>query len=305
MKKIFIILYIITLMLLSISCKKGSEDNGKILVVCTTGMIGDAVQNIAGNTVKIVTLMGSGVDPHLYKAKASDLDLLSNAKVIFYNGLHLEAKLAEILEKFGKKGKKTIAVAEVIEKSKLIKTEENLYDPHVWMAPVLWIEAIKKIKETLIEINPTAKEIYAENYTTYSNTLKKLHKKTLEDIKSIPEKQRVLISAHDAFNYFGKIYGIKVKAIQGISTASEASAGQIVKLAEYIAENKIPAIFLETSVPERTINALKNAIENRGFKVKIGGELYSDAMGTKGTETGTYIGMIKHNVKTIVNGLKK
>ncbi len=303
MRKKILALIVLTTALIS-SCKKNGNDDKRILVVCTTGIISDTVKNIAGDTIRLITLMGSGIDPHLYKAKSSDLDNLNNAKIIFYNGLHLEAKLSEVLEKFGKMQRTTVAVAESIDKSLLIKTEKNLYDPHVWMSPILWVKVANKIKQVLIQNNVKHKILYQNNFEQYSAKLKQLHQTVIKKINSIPKNNRVLITAHDAFNYFGKIYNMKVRAIQGISTAGEASASKIKSLADFISKNKIPSIFLETTVSGKTIIALKNAVESRGHKVKIGGKLYSDALGEKGGKAGTYISMIKSNVNVITNGLK-
>ncbi len=281
-------------------------DQRKIEVVCTIGMITDIATQIGGDRATVQGLMGPGVDPHLYRASEGDVRKLSNADLIFYNGLHLEAKMGEVLESISGKTK-TIAVSRSIPETLLHTPPEfkGTHDPHIWFDVTLWILATKAIRDGYCALDPTHKD----GYTTRADAvIKKLHAldaeiKTL--IQEVPAKNRILVTAHDAFGYFGSAYGFQVIGLQGISTESEAGTRDVQRLAQFIADKKIPAVFVETSIPKRTIQAVQEAVAAKGWTVKIGGELYSDAMGNKGTEEGHYIGMVRHNTKTIVNGLKR
>ena len=275
-----------------------------IRVVTTVGMINDIVQNVGGERVEATGLMGPGVDPHLYKASEGDVSRMAEADVIFYNGLHLEAKMGEVLEKM--EGRvKTMAVTEGIDESELLSPPEfeGSFDPHVWFDVTLWMKAVKQVSETLVEMDPDHADIYQSNAESYLAELNELHGYVKAQAESVPKERRVLITAHDAFNYFGRAYDFEVRGLQGISTASEAGTADVQELAEFIAEHKIPAIFVESSVPPRTIEAVQAAVRSRGFEVEIGGELFSDAMGDPGTSEGTYIGMVHHNIDTIVDSL--
>ncbi|MEM7550422.1 MAG: zinc ABC transporter substrate-binding protein [Bacteroidota bacterium] len=274
-------------------------------VVATTGMIEDAVLNIADTLVELQALMGPGVDPHLYKATQGDLKKLTGADLIFYNGLHLEGKMGEVFEKLNAI-KPVIAISSDIEESRF-KTDPNFQgaiDPHIWFDVSLWKEAVKKVASTLRAQDPVNQEIYAKNEVRYLKKLDSLHFSVKERIATIPEEQRILITAHDAFGYFGRAYDIEVKGLQGISTLSEFGLKDISDLVKHIVENQIKAVFIETSVSERAINAVVQGCHDRGFDVQIGGSLYSDAMGEKGTPEGTYIGMVNKNMETIVGALK-
>lgn len=276
-----------------------------IRIVTTTGMVGDLVQNIGGERVRVHTLMGPGVDPHLYKASAGDVTRLQEADIIFYNGLHLEAAMGEVLERM--QGQvRAVAVTAGIPREALLPSDEyeNLYDPHVWFDVTLWKRAAEHVRDTLIELDPLSESIYRANADAYLRQLDELHAYVLEQSTTIPEEQRVLITAHDAFRYFGRAYGFEVRGLQGISTVTEASAADVQELAELIAERRIAAIFVETSVPQRAIEAVQAAVRARGFEVQIGGELFSDAMGDPDSPEGTYIGMVRHNIDTIVSALR-
>jgi manganese/zinc/iron transport system substrate-binding protein len=265
-------------------------------------MIADAVANVGGERLKVTALMGPGVDPHLYKASEGDVTRMSGADVIFYNGLHLEAKMGEVLEKMRIP---TVAVTDGLEESLLIGAEQfaAAHDPHVWFDVSLWMEVVKRIRDALAELDPAHRELYQGNARSFLAELETLHAYVRDQIARIPAGQRVLITAHDAFNYFGKAYGLEVMGLQGISTVTEAGAKDVQDLAALIAERRIPAIFVESSVPRRNVEALQAAVRARGFQVKIGGELFSDAMGSAGTPEGTYLGMVRHNVDTIVGAL--
>ena len=275
-----------------------------IRVVTTTGMITDVVQNVGGERVQVTGLMGPGVDPHLYKASEGDVTRMAEADAIFYNGLHLEAKMGEVLEKMGGQAK-TVAVTQGVDPSDLLAPPEfeGAYDPHVWFDVALWMKAVEPVRDTLIEMDPDHADLYRANAESYLAELNELHDYVMAQAEKLPADQRVLITAHDAFNYFGQAYGFEVRGLQGISTAAEAGTADVQDLADFIVERRIPAIFVESSVPPRTIEAVQAAVRAQGFDVQIGGELFSDAMGDPDTEEGTYVGMVRHNVDTIVSSL--
>lgn len=282
-----------------------NEESGKIRVTTTIGMINDIVKNIGGEHVETVGLMKSGVDPHLYKASQGDIKKLEDADMIFYNGLHLEGKMVDIFEKMAK-GKPTIAVTKNISEEKLRSPDDGSqgHDPHVWFNVSHWISAVETVEQELAKFDPEHKEEYKKNAEVYIGKLKELDQYVTEQIASIPEETRVLVTAHDAFGYFGEAYDIKVMGLQGISTASEYGSKDVSELRDYLVENKIKAVFVESSVPKKAIEAVIEGAKEKGHEIKIGGELFSDAMGEEGTEEGTYIGMVRHNVDTIVSALK-
>ena len=280
-------------------------DGETIDVVTTIGMIADAVEHVGGDRVEVEGLMGPGIDPHLYKASEGDLRRLERADVIFFGGLHLEAKMADVLERIGDR-RATQAVTDAIPREALLRPAafSGQYDPHVWFDVTLWTRAVEQIRDTLARLDPGSADLYRQNAAAYITELRALDDYVHEQALRVPERHRVIITAHDAFNYFGVAYGFEVRGLQGISTAAEAGAGDIQALARFIAENRIPGIFVESSVSSRTIEALREAVRARGFDVRIGGSLYSDAMGDPGTPAGTYVGMVRHNVDTIVEGLR-
>lgn len=289
------------------SCRKNTNNSsGKLKVVTTTTMITDMLTAVGGENIEVQGLMGSGVDPHLYKASEGDLSKLINANIIFYNGLHLEGKLEDIFEKMHQRGKNTIAISDCLDKKELIVSENFVsnYDPHIWFNIDYWIACTTYVANQLATADAKNASIYQANATTYIQELKKLQNETLGLVSTLPAEQRVLITAHDAFNYFGKAYDFEVLGLQGLSTATEAGVQDVQNLAKVIIAKNVKAIFVESSVPKRTVEALQAAVNAKGYQVKIGGELYSDALGTKNTTEGTYIGMYRHNVSTIVNALK-
>lgn len=304
MKKIFSIL-IVTAVL--ISCKETSKDlSGKINVVTTTTMITDLVKNIGGDHIEVNGLMGAGVDPHLYKASEGDVNKLYKADIIFYNGLHLEGKLVEVFEKMESATKMQVPLGEHLDKSGLIGSEyfASNYDPHVWFSIDYFKEFAQQVTIALSAKDPKNSVNFIENERVYLEKLDELQAEIEAIISTLPEQKRVLVTAHDAFNYFGKSYGFEVVGLQGLSTATEAGVKDVQRLSEFIIERKVKAIFVESSVPRRTIEALQAAVKSKGFDVKIGGSLYSDALGNAGTKEGTYIGMFQYNVNTIVSELK-
>ncbi|MCL4151962.1 UNVERIFIED_CONTAM: hypothetical protein GTU68_028133 [Idotea baltica] len=267
-------------------------------------MITDLVKNIGGNHINLQGLMGSGVDPHLYKASEGDVSKLANADLIFYNGLHLEGKLVEVFEKM--KTVKTIAISDALNKNTLIGSEyfASNYDPHIWFNIDYWMQATEFVVQKLSEAIPEHKTTFEANGTDYLKQLESLRIKLETTISKLPKEQRILVTAHDAFSYFGKAFDFEVVGLQGLSTATEAGVQDVQKLAAFIIENNVKAIFVESSVPKRTIEALQAAVKSKNHNVIIGGTLYSDALGNAGTIEGTYMGMFEYNVNTIVNALK-
>ncbi len=297
--------------ILVLSCSSGNNQSQKdtekqtLNIVATTGMIADMVSVVGGDNVKVKGLMGPGVDPHLYKASAGDVAILSKADVIFYNGLHLEGKMGEVFEQMNKRGIDTVAVTDNIDRTKLLAPPEyeGNYDPHIWFDVELWMNTVGIVKETLIEMDPQNSEEYTKNADAYLIELSDLNLYVKQKADTLPKDKRVLITAHDAFNYFGKGYRFEVKGLQGISTESEAGTADVQELAAFIVERQIPAVFVESSVPPRYIEAVQAAVKSKGFNVVVGGELFSDAMGDTGTPEGNYLGMVRHNINTIVNAL--
>ena len=300
-------LLLIVITILLFNCKNNTkQENGKLNIVTTTTMITDLVKNIGGDLVNVQGLIGSGVDPHLYKASEGDVSKLVNADIIFYNGLHLEGKLVEVFEKMGSKTKTPIALGDVLDKSQLIGSDyfASNYDPHVWFNIDFFKQFAKKVTVVLSEKDPENAVYFIKNETLFLGKLDELQAKVKTNIATLPKEKRILVTAHDAFNYFGKNYGFNVVGLQGLSTATEAGVRDVQKLAAFIIENKVKAIFVESSVPKRTIEALQAAVKSKGHDVIIGGTLFSDALGNAGTIEGSYIGMFEYNVNTIVNALK-
>jgi manganese/zinc/iron transport system substrate-binding protein len=309
MKRFLLFLVFLSLLISACESSGGESDlpiaERTINVVTTTGMIADAAINVGGERVQVQSLMGPGVDPHLYKASENDVQTLQGADIVFYNGLHLEAQMGEVLERMNDFGIRTVVVTDKIDPSVLLAPPEfaGNYDPHVWFDVTLWMKAAEQIKEALIEADPTNQAIYEANAEEYLDELQELHEYVLRQAEGIPAEQRVLITAHDAFNYFGRAYGFEVRGLQGISTEAQAGTADVQALADFIVERQIPAVFVESSVPQRNVEAVQAAVQSRGFDVKIGGSLFSDAMGTAGTLEGTYVGMVRHNIDTIAAAL--
>lgn len=305
---VFVLLMVVSLF--SAACRSGVQQpvqtaHTKPHIVTTTTMLTDLAQVIGGGYVTVEGLMGAGIDPHLYKPSAGDVNKMSKARLIIYNGLHLEGKMGDVFTQMRKAGVATLAVGEAIDRSRLLESEEfdGNYDPHIWFDVENWLLAVEKVKAALSALDPDHKQQFEENAAAYIHKLNALHSYVRTQAKRVPEQSRILITAHDAFNYFGRAYGFTVKGLQGISTAAEAGTADVRDLADFIAQNKIAAIFVETSVPKKTIEALQEAVKARGFQVQIGGELFSDSLGEPGTPTGTYTGMVEHNINTIVKAL--
>lgn len=292
---------------LNIACSSASNDtsDNKLSIVATTGMIADIARNIGQDAVKVTALMGPGVDPHLYKATQGDLGRLRNADIIFYNGLHLEGKMGEVFEKL-ERIKTVIPISRNIPKERLRQDTvfQGAIDPHIWFDVSLWIKAAEEVKTVLIKEDAENTALYEKNALKYIAELKVLHSWVMAQVATIPDEFRILITAHDAFSYFGLAYNVKVRGLQGISTLSEFGLKDRVDLVNYIVDNKIKAVFVETSVSEKNINAIIEGCQQKGHDVKIGGYLFSDAMGAEDTPEGTYQGMVRKNVNTIVGALK-
>ena len=272
--------------------------------VATTGMVGDVVRNVAGDRAEVGVIMGSGVDPHLYTASRDDVARLMRADVVFYSGLHLEGKLTEVLEQVGRR-KPVLAVTEAIEESSLLRPDaaSAQHDPHVWMDPSAWAKCVDAVADRLAEFDPPHAAEYRANAERYAAELAELHEYGRRVLGSIPEDRRVLVTSHDAFNYFGRAFDLDVLGVQGISTESEAGLARINDLVDLLVEKRVGAVFVETSVPRKSIEALINGARRRGHEVRIGGTLFSDAMGDAGTYEGTYVGMLDHNVTTVARAL--
>lgn len=314
MNRIIAIITSLVLLISTTACNKNPSDvnsqvsiKPKLKIVATTTMITELIEIIGGDKVEVDGLMGSGIDPHLYKASAGDVNKMQKADAIFFNGIHLEGKLGDVLGDLEKSNIKTIAVSKDLDKNLLIESKEfqGNFDPHIWFDVSIWAKVAETVKNTLVELDETNKNYYESNTEKYLLELEDLNKYVKEKVNLIEKEKRILITAHDAFNYFGRAYDFKVKGLQGISTASEAGTSDVKNLAEFIVEKEISAIFIESSIPKKNVEALKEAVDARGFSVEIGGELYSDSLGEKGTDDGTYIGTVKHNAETIVNALKK
>ena len=297
------ILYLL-ISLAIISCKNESEESGKLKVVTTTSMLTDLVKNIGGDLIEVNGLMGAGVDPHLYKASEGDVNKLFQADIIFYNGLHLEGKLVDVFEKMAKT-KLTVSLGGSLDKNELIGSEYFVsnYDPHVWFNIQFFKQFGDRVAETLAANDPVNAKKYQDNTALYQDKLDALEIEVKAIIATLPKEKRILVTAHDAFNYFGKAYGFNVVGLQGLSTATEAGVQDVRRLSQFIIDNKVKAVFIESSVPRRTIEALQEAVLSKNHDVGIGGSLYSDALGNAGTIEGTYVGMFRANVKTIVEAL--
>jgi len=302
--KLFIQILSIAIFSLAGTFSKAAE--GKIKVVTTVSMVADLVKQVGGERVEVQGLMGPGVDPHLYKATASDITKLQKSQAIFYCGLLLEGKMQDLFAKLARTKKYVYAVTEAIPEEKLLEPEEleGHFDPHVWFEVPLWAMCVDTVVKGLSEVDPKGKSYYEKRGAELQGKLKELHEWCLRKVNELPKERRILITSHDAYNYFGRAYDFQVVGLQGISTVTEAGLADMAKMVDLIKEKKVKAVFVESSVPHHTIERI-----SKDAKVKIGGELFSDAMGTPGQiengyDLGTYEGMIKHNITTIVEALK-
>ncbi|MGY5355154.1 metal ABC transporter solute-binding protein, Zn/Mn family [Wenyingzhuangia sp. IMCC45467] len=304
MKKIKILFL---LMLSLMACKPSvKKENEKFTVVTTTTMITDLVKTLGGDAIVVKGMMGAGVDPHLYKASEGDVSKLSSADLIVYNGLHLEGKLVDVFEKMNQIGKKTLAIGDYLSDDQIINSElfASSHDPHIWFSIDNWKTITEKLIVALSKSNPENKAVYQKNGLDYLAELSLLQTDLKTKVAELPREKRILVTAHDAFSYFGKEFDFQVVGLQGLSTATEAGVRDVQRISDFIIENKVKAIFVESSVPKRTVEALQASVTSKGHIVKIGGQLFSDALGNPTEETGKYIGMYRYNVNTIVEALK-
>ncbi len=283
-----------------------APEDRRPMVVATTTIVADLVRHVGGDAVEVVSLMGAGVDPHVYKPSAGDVRRMAAADIVFFNGLHLEGKMGEVLEQMDGRGVRTVAVAGCIEENQLIVTSSQGaggHDPHVWFDVSLWKQTVDCVRDGLVEVDPEHAGQFERRAADYGAELDVLDQEIVDRLSTIGPEQRVLVTAHDAFSYFGRAYGLEVRGLLGVSTASEAGAADVQELARFIAERQIPAVFVETSVSPRTIEALREAVAARGFEVAKGGSLYSDALGSPDGPAATYAGTVRANVETIVAAL--
>jgi manganese/zinc/iron transport system substrate-binding protein len=284
-----------------------STINPPFCVVCTTTMLADTVRILSGNSddINIITIMGPGVDPHLYRAREGDVHRIANANLVLYHGLHLEGKLGDLFAGM-QAYVPTVPITEIINPAKLRGSGfAGIYDPHVWHDVALWIACVENVRDALMEYNPDCAQEYAKNAAVYIDELHNLDRWIHEQIKTIPQTQRILITAHDAFAYFGKAYGLEVLGLQGISTESEIGTKDIIDMVKHIIENRIPVMFVESSVPTRAAQAVQQAVAAAGWSIVLGEELYSDSLGDKKSGADTYVHMMHHNVCAIVSGLSR
>lgn len=288
--------------------KREYQGDYPIQVVCTTGQIADTVRQVGGEHIQVTALMGPGVDPHLYRALPQDINALKTADVIFYNGMHLEGRMADVLVGMARR-RPTFAVTEKLqaegdERLREPPEFEGHYDPHVWHDALLWCECVRYIAGQLAAFDPSNAGSYQQNAESYIAELAKLHEETLAQIASIPASRRVMVTAHDAFGYFGAAYGIEVYGLKGISTEDEVSLTRTEEIVAMLVNRKIPAVFVESAVAPRVVEALIEPCKDQGHDVRIGGELYADALGPAGSAATTYIGMFRANVQTVVDALR-
>jgi manganese/zinc/iron transport system substrate-binding protein len=285
------------------ACRREEPADSRPLVVCTTAMVADCAREIGGDAFRVVQLMGEGVDPHLYKPTPRDVALISEADLVLYSGLHLEGRLIRTFTLLP--DDKTVGIADAIPRDRLLDSPDypQAPDPHVWFDASLWSIAASRAADVLDDLHPQSAADIDLNLKRYLERLDRLHRDTQERISSIPAEKRVLVTAHDAFNYFSKAYGIEVRSIQGLSTEGEASLARVNELTTMLVERNIPAVFVESSVPPKTVRALIEGAMSKGARVVVGGELFSDAAGKPGTLQGTYIGMFTHNVEVITRAL--
>ncbi|OIQ28697.1 MAG: hypothetical protein BM555_05715 [Crocinitomix sp. MedPE-SWsnd] len=305
MKKL---IYILIAGLALVSCRLDEEKDerlGPLNIVTTTGIIEDGLINIVGPDCEVTALMGPGTDPHMYKPTPGDIEILDEADVIVANGLHLEGKMAEMLEKYSKE-KPLILVSDGLDKEDIIKSAdfEDANDPHIWFDTEKWMKGLTHVTKELGEIEPELDSVFQVNLASYEKEVKKLDSWVKRKLKKLDENSKVLVTSHDAFSYFGKRYDIEVKGIQGISTLSEVGLKEIADMVDFVIERKLKAIFVETSTSDKTAQSIVDGCRAKGYEVNLLGPLYSDALGEPDVDAGTYIGMMKANVITIVEGLE-
>ncbi|GGZ17266.1 manganese transporter [Echinicola pacifica] len=298
---------IVPLLLITLySCKWNEEDEkSKFRITTTTNIMADAVRNIVGDSAEVTPVMAIGVDPHLYKASQRDLDLLFEADLVIYHGLHLEGKMVQVLEKFSRTHP-VIDVGASLPPTLLIASPdyEDTKDPHIWFDVQLWTTSMRNLKDEIIDRKPEWKEYIDKNWAEYERQLQELQRYTQDQVQSITNEGQVLITAHDAFSYFGKAYNIEVRGLQGLSTLSEPGLNDVSRLVSFIIERDIRAIFIEQSISPKAIKAVVEGCKRKGHAVQLAGPLYTDSLGDSDGPAGTYVGMVRTNVDEIVNNLK-
>ena len=293
---------VITLFTLTACAPAKNISKAGLNVTVTTTMLLDLTQQIGGDCVNVQGLMGSGVDPHQYRASAGDVIKMQQADVVIYSGLHLEGKMGEVLSSLESYGKTVICAADGIDEELLIQND-GVYDPHIWFDVKLWQMAAEEVAEGLSAADPDNGSVYEYNLAVYTRRLEELEQYIRAKTSELSENQRVLITAHDAFGYFGRAYGFTVMGLQGVSTAAEAGTADVSHLAAFIAENRVHAVFIETSLPVKSIEALQEAVRAKGFETRLGGALYSDSLGDERNGENSYIAAFVHNIDVIVEGL--
>lgn len=299
--KIYIYSFLLGMLCL-VACGKTTQvkydAHKKINILCTTSLIADCIHQIVGEQAEVQWLMGAGTDPHLYKATHHDLSKLRNADIIIYNGLHLEGKMGEVLEKIGK-DKPVLAMSDGLDETDIYRSN-NAPDPHIWFSVRLWKKGLAHVASKIQEIDTTHKAIYQKNALAYLGELENIHEWIKSEIEKVPKEKRILVTAHDAFGYFGREYGLQVRSLQGISTLAEFGVRDVTDLVNFVTEKKIKMIFVESSIPTKSLEAVVDGCSMKKHTVVLGETLYSDALGEMGTESGTYIGVLKHNLQAIL-----
>jgi manganese/zinc/iron transport system substrate-binding protein len=272
-------------------------------VLVTTNIIADATRLIAGDQLRVEALMGAGTDPHLYKARFSDIRRLEEADLILYNGLYLEGKLADILALMPERA---VAVTQVVPDERILRLDEQgkAIDPHVWFDASLWAMVVRGIGEELAALDPKQATLYRQRATAHAAALDSLHEAIRLQLATLPKDRRIMITAHDAFNYFGRAYGLQVRGLQGLSTVSEYGVKDVSNLVQFVRKHRIPAVFIESGISPRAMESVIAGCAQLGHTVRSGGQLYSDSLGPRDEPTGTYLGMMQHNVTTLLNALK-
>lgn len=306
MKSLFLILITMLLTACKVESNETVKSEGPLNVVTTTTHIRDLVENVGGDLVEVEGLMGPGVDPHDYQPSASDIESLYQSDATVYNGLHLEEMFSSVFEELNRVNKPALELAGGLDQADILLADEDdlEYDPHIWFSVENWKQAADYTAEFLSTLDPDNKAVYLENATRYKNELNELDEYVSSRVNELPEDSRYLITAHDAFQYFASDFNFDVVGIQGLNTQTEAGTRDISQLAEFIAKNEINAVFIESSVSSRNMEALIEAVNSRGHSIELGGELYSDALGSAAEDAETYIDMYKSNIDTIVDGLK-
>ena len=301
MKRITALWMVLLLPLLAVACGGSPQetDDGRLMVVATTGQIADALRNIGGDAIELHGLLGPGIDPHLYVPTEGNVQLFSDADMIVYNGLNLEAQMVRILSQMGDRGVIVVSVGDALPQDRLLVQQAGAVDPHIWNDPLLWSIGVAAIRDALVAADPPNADLYRANAEVYLAEIAVTDAYVKEQIARIPEDRRILITAHDAFGYYARAFGLKVYGIQGISTETEASTANVQELADIIVASRLPAIFVETSVSPRTVEALQAAVVDQGFNVVIGGALFSDALGESGSAGDTYLGMLRTNAQPL------